>query len=75
MQYRRKKGDKMGAILSIERHNERKAKQIYPYSITDMIFDRTYRKKTYEHYNNEYQETEEEKEIFDAWARRRKGNK
>ncbi len=64
----------MGAVLSLEQHNSRKDKA-YPYSITEMIFNRNYRKKVCEHYNDIYQETEEEKEIFEAWTRRRKGNK
>jgi hypothetical protein len=73
MRWKRKQGQDMGTVSRIQPHIDKKEKQGYPYSITDMIFDRDYRKKTYAHYNNKYQETEDEKEIFKAWTTRRKG--
>lgn len=43
-----------------------------PYSVLNMILDPDYRKKTYDYFNNKYQETIDEKEIFDSWTKRRK---
>lgn len=40
-------------------------------TILDMICDSQKRKETYEYYDNIYQDTEEEKQIFEAWRKRR----
>lgn len=45
------------------------------YSVLDMIMDTNKRENTFKYYDDRYVETNEEKEIFDAWRKRRKGDK
>jgi len=43
-----------------------------PTSFFDMIFSRQKRQETYDYYDNKYEETEEEKEIFRIMSSRRR---
>jgi hypothetical protein len=65
----KKEGDVMGAVLDIKKHSEKKEES---YSLIDMITDPEYRKETYKYFDNKYEETKDEKKIFEAWKRRRK---
>lgn len=40
-------------------------------SLIEMIFDKKKRQETYDYYDSIYVETEEEKEIFEGWRKRR----
>jgi hypothetical protein len=71
MKYRRKKGQNMGALLDLQQHIDKKEKQLNSYSVQDMILDSNYREKIYKYYNDDYQETKEEQEIFESWTKRR----
>ena len=42
-----------------------------PASFLEMVFDRKKRQETYDYYDKNYQETEEEKEIFRIMSSRR----
>ena len=44
----------------------------HEYSFYDMIFDKEKREATYKYYDDIYEETEEEKEIFEAMRKRRR---
>ena len=72
MRYKRKKGQNMATVIDIQQQVDKKEKQMRPYSVLNMILDPDYRKKTYDYFNNKYQETIDEKEIFDSWTKRRK---
>ena len=41
-------------------------------SLIEMIFDKKKRQETFDYYDSIYEETEEEKEIFEGWSKRRK---
>jgi len=45
------------------------------YSFIDMIMDSKKRNEVYEYYDSKYKETDEEKEIFEAWQNRRTGRR
>jgi len=44
---------------------------VKPTSFSEIIFDRKKRQETYDYYDSIYVETEDEKEIFEGWRKRR----
>ena len=44
---------------------------VKPASFSEIIFDRKKRQETYDYYDSIYVETEDEKEIFEGWRKRR----
>lgn len=65
-----KGGDNVSTVLSLQNHIEKKSSKIRSYSIYDMILDPDKRKEAYEYYNSKYEETKEEKEIFEEWQKK-----
>ena len=57
----------MGAVLSMKKFMQKKENKVRSYSTIDMIIDPSKRNETYKYFNDNYKETEEEKEIFESW--------
>lgn len=64
-------GINMENVISLQSYFDEKSKEINSYSITDMILNPQKRKETYDYYDSIYEDTEEQKEIFEAWKKRR----
>ncbi|NCI19862.1 hypothetical protein EJM73_09510 [Clostridium botulinum] len=64
-------GENMENVISLETYSNNKNTQIESYSILDMILDSNKREEVYEYYDSNYKETSEEKQIFEAWKKRR----
>jgi hypothetical protein len=65
-----KKGDdNMATVLYLDKKTEKTK----PYSFSDMIFDSKKRKQTFDYYDENYDETKEEKEILKLMNNRKKG--
>lgn len=62
----------MSVVLNMSKFTNKKNARIRSYSIVDMIIDPVKRKETYDYYNDKYEETKEEKNIFEAWQERYK---
>ena len=74
MKFKRKRVDNMGAVLSLKSHVNKKDKKIQSYSIIDLILDPKKRKEYSNYYDSKYQESDDEKDIFESWQDRyRKG--
>ena len=64
----RREGNNMATILELT--ERRKIEK--PYSFLEMILNPHKRKQTYDYYDNQYEETKDEKEIFETMTKRRK---
>lgn len=53
----------MGKVIEFKRKKEK----FVPATILEMLSNPEKRKQTYEYYDSIYEETEDEKEIFEAW--------
>lgn len=62
-------GKNMENVISLETYSNKKYEQSY--CIFDMILDKEKREEVYKYYDDNYKETDEEKEIFDSWKKRR----
>lgn len=64
----RKEGQRMAPLLESKQPN----KVYKPASFYEMILDPQKRRETFNYFDNIYEETKDEKEIFDKMTRRRK---
>ena len=66
-------GIRMENVIDIQDYSNKKDIKIKSYSIIDMILNPKKRKETYEYYDSKYKENDEERQIFEAWKKRRTG--